>query len=160
MPAPMRGPSPGFTLIELLIAVAILALITAIAMPAYQGYIRESRLGAMRTNLDTLRVAVEAFKLDDLQARYNPGSATSYVYSSSSTTIKSAYGWQPEGSEAYRYEVSGITATIYSLTAETEADGGAFWVRCDKDPDAKCAFNCCGSDNKAARKGNLCPMCP
>jgi len=60
----------GFTLIELMIAVAILAIVAAVAIPAYNGYIRESRLGAMRMNLDTLRIAVEAFKLDSTNSTY------------------------------------------------------------------------------------------
>ena len=50
-----------------MIAVAILAIVAAIAIPAYNGYIRESRLGAMRMNLDTLRIAVEAYRLDSRQ---------------------------------------------------------------------------------------------
>ena len=35
----------GFSLIELMIAVAILAIVSAIAIPLYEGYIAESRIG-------------------------------------------------------------------------------------------------------------------
>ncbi len=34
----------GFSLIEIMIAVAILAIISAIAIPLYQGYIAEARI--------------------------------------------------------------------------------------------------------------------
>jgi type IV pilus assembly protein PilE len=141
----------GFTLIEMMIAVAILAIITAIAIPAYNGYIRESRLGAMRMNLDTLRIAVEAFKLDSTNSTYKPANATKYYYTSSNTTIKAAYGWAPEGgNNNYEYLVYGPTATVYGIQA---AEGTAYWLRCDKDSAAG-TFICCDYTNSGCSKQN------
>jgi prepilin-type N-terminal cleavage/methylation domain-containing protein len=122
----------GFTLIELMIAVAILAIVSAIAVPLYNNYIREGRLGAMRQNLDTLRIALEDFRLESADGNY--GAAGSYTTS----TIKTTFGWEPDGDAGrYTYGARTTSATVGPPRTPASYDVWAVdpiaqvWLRCE-----------------------------
>ncbi len=115
----------GFTLIELVIAMAILAIIAAIAIPAYNGYISQSRISAAAANLEPLRLAEEDYWLDN--GTYVAGS---WDPDGSKTLETGALGWKPDGDENnFTYTVTagstGDIKTSYSITV-THKDGGSF----------------------------------
>ena len=62
----------GFTLIELMIVVAIIGILAAIAIPAYNGYIQQSKVNSLRTNADT---AFSYIKNEISKAAADPGGA-------------------------------------------------------------------------------------
>jgi type IV pilus assembly protein PilE len=55
----------GFTLIELLVVVAIIALLTAIALPNYSAYVTRSKIPDATSNLANLRVRMEQYYQDN-----------------------------------------------------------------------------------------------
>jgi type IV pilus assembly protein PilE len=117
----------GFTLIELMIAVAILAIVSAIAVPLYNNYIREGRLGAMRQNLDTLRIALEDFRLENAAGNY--GAAATY---STTAAVGTQFNWQPDGDAGrYTYGVRTTAGTPPSYDAWAVDPVALVWLRCD-----------------------------
>ncbi|WP_133037533.1 prepilin-type N-terminal cleavage/methylation domain-containing protein [Shewanella fodinae] len=54
----MKRNTKGFTLIELMIVVAIIGILAAIALPAYQNYTKKSRFTEVNTQADGMKTAV------------------------------------------------------------------------------------------------------
>ena len=80
-------PSRGFSLIELMIVVAIIGILSSIAIPNFRNFQVKSRRAEAATNLKSLTTANAAYYAE------NEG------YTSSLDRI----GWQPEGKPRYTY---------------------------------------------------------
>ncbi|MGD8939445.1 MAG: type IV pilin protein [Gammaproteobacteria bacterium] len=100
----------GFTIMELLIAIAVLGILAALAIPAYQGNMQSSR----RTDGITA--------LLDVQAQQTQWRANNVTYAATLTTD---LGWansvSPEG--YYTISLSNVTATTYTATATPKVGG-------------------------------------
>ena len=55
----------GFTLVELMIAVAIIAILGAIAIPAYQGYIASSKRKSAESTIEQFSILLESYRAEN-----------------------------------------------------------------------------------------------
>lgn len=67
----MRRRHQGFTLIELMIVVSIIAILAAVALPAYSDYVKRSRITQATSGLSTMKLKLEQYFQDN--RRYDGG---------------------------------------------------------------------------------------
>lgn len=89
----------GFTLIEVMIVVVIVAILSAIAVPSYNDYVRRGRIPQATSALASWRVQMEQYFQDN--RKYDGGPAAP-------TNADSTY---------FDFASSNVTASTYTLTA-------------------------------------------
>ena len=108
----------GFTLIEILISMAILGILAAVAIPAYNGYIKVAKMSEAHNNLAALRLAEEENHLENNS--YFFGNSTAEVETNSNGLWSATKG--SDGFVNFDYVVtasSGWTATATGDRAGT-----------------------------------------
>lgn len=103
----------GYTLIEMMVAVGVLALLSAIALPLYNGYIQTSRTGALANNIATVEVFEEDFRLRT--GAYQPG-----VFNGAPDANLLTLGWAPQENDGTVYTIV-LAGTSYKVTATDTA---------------------------------------
>ncbi len=107
-----RHRTAGFTLMELMIAITIMAILAAIAMPAYNNYIETSERGVLVSNMSTIEVFQEDFRMRN----------GNYANDLADTAaITAAINWDPQDPDV-TYAIAASGGNLYRLTA-TNANG-------------------------------------
>ena len=119
----------GFTLIELMVAVAIVGIIAAIALPSYQASVRKSNRAEAKAELTD--VAQRLQRCYTLYAKFND--ANCGVYGAVST----APGYITRGGQFYKITIDVPNAgdppeTTYELTATADKAPQTEDTGCDK----------------------------
>ncbi len=63
-PTALPKPSSGYSIAELMLTVAVLAIVMAISVPAYQGYQQNAEVGRVIQEMKQIELTVENYKLD------------------------------------------------------------------------------------------------
>ena len=107
----MKMIQKGFTLIELMIVVAIIGILAAVAIPAYQDYTAKAQASEAFVLLDGLKTSI-------VDAYTNEAAATSCVISTSAVTAgKYLASIVPTGATA---SVCGLLATYLATGVNTK----------------------------------------
>jgi type IV pilus assembly protein PilE len=113
---PARNRQAGFTLIELMIAVAIIGILAAIALPAYLQYIARGKLVSMTNTLAAARTAMEQFYQDN-RTYQTAGSGVTAI-----TTPCADTNWiRSYDSGTWALSCTVADSTHYTLTATATA---------------------------------------
>ena len=101
----LRRTHRGFTLIEVMITVAIIGILSAIALPAYRDYITRGRIPEATSQLASKQVKMEQWFQDSRSYRAATGTDC-YVGASDTTS-----------SRFFTFTCAASSATAYTITA-------------------------------------------
>lgn len=113
----VTGVYAGLSLLELLVAVAILGIVAAVALPLYRGYVESAATGALVNDIATMEVFQE-----DALLRSGSYAEGTYDAGSGVTSLTDATGWRPRADTRVVYVVDEATPSGYRVTA-TDTDG-------------------------------------
>jgi len=104
----------GFTLMELMIAMAIVAILAAIALPNYTAYVQRGKIAEATSNLSAMRVLMEQYFMDNRTyvggPCTSPGPASYFSYACNPAAAATTYTLVATGNAAQG--MSGFTFTI------------------------------------------------
>ena len=104
----------GFTIMELLIAMAIVAILAAVALPNYTNYVQRGKIAEATANLATMRVLMEQYFLDNRSyvdgPCTSPGASTYFTYACTPAATATAYtmvatGVAGQGMAGFAYSI-------------------------------------------------------
>lgn len=108
----------GFTLIEMLIVVALIAILAAIAMPAYNGYVSRGKIKTAQADLVALGLNIE----NEYRKKLSYASANTN-YTSTNDLIGKFTSWRPASSTTDFVFTASLTSSTYTVTATGQAGG-------------------------------------
>lgn len=135
----------GFTLIELMIAMAVLAILSAIAIPVYTDYVKQGKLVEATNKLSSIRASMEQYYQDNrTYTQTDPATAsyacvktttTDFVYTCSAgddtvTYTATATGQNQMNGFVYTIDQDGAMATTGLPSGWTDSSGSSSNASC------------------------------
>ena len=112
----------GFTLIELMITIAVVGILTAIALPSYRDYMTRGKIPEATANLADLRVRMEQWYQDNRNYQNTAGTACGVTMPSTPLVKYFTFACtNPGGNQTYTLTATGVAAQgmdgfVYTVT--------------------------------------------
>ncbi len=113
----------GFSLIELMVVVAIIGIIAGIALPAYQGYIRDTYRGQAVADLKVCALALERFFSNSFSYVGADTANTCTLISPTSGEKQYDITYQSLTTNNYTIRATPVSGTCAGECIELSADG-------------------------------------
>ena len=127
----IRRQDAGFTLIELLIVMTIILILTALAVPRFEGAIRHAKEAVLKEDLHVMRAAIDSYTMDKQKAPQSLDDLVQEGYLRSIPEDPFTYAkdsWQTETGDALHsldHTDPGID-DVHSGSQELGSDGQAY----------------------------------
>ncbi|MGW8392842.1 type IV pilin protein [Pseudoduganella sp. HUAS MS19] len=112
----------GMTLIEVMVTIAIVAILSAVAIPAYSDYVKSGRLPQATNNLAAMRAKLEQYFQDN----------RTYIGACADGTIAAL-----PPADDFTYTCPTLTATTYTVKAEGKGTVAGFSFTIDESNNKK-----------------------
>lgn len=117
----------GFTLFELMIAIIVIAILTAIGLPAYQGYVKKAAMTDMLQSMTSYKTAIEICAIEQGLLTNCNGGSNGIPVSKSSNYVSSITVTKGVITLVGRNALLGLTTTL-TPTINT-INGNLDWTR-------------------------------
>jgi len=127
-PKIVKKAQAGFTLIELMIVVAIIGILAAVAIPAYQNYVAKSKFSAALAEVSAGKIGVDVLMNENPSANAAAVLTGSGLQGTTATCSTNAASDASGGATDLTCTINGGPASVAGMKIRVSRDGSGGWT--------------------------------